>query len=314
MHSVGVLVLNGVVPFDLGVACDTFARVRVPNVDAPYRVRVCGERRRARGDLFDVRTAFGLDGLRDADTVVVPGVADPLAPVSPRVVAALREAASRGCRIASICSGAFVLAQAGLLDGLRATTHWLGAAELARRYPHVSVDANVLFIDNGQVLTSAGASAGLDLCLHMIRCDYGAAAAADAARLAVTPLVRDGGQAQFIAGEPPQRTSTLRALMEWLQRNLREPLTLDAIARQSAMSVRTLTRRFQEQTGTSPLQWLQTARVRRAQQLLETTSLSVEQIATEAGFGSASAFRERFARIVGTSPKRYRQAFRMQSD
>ncbi|AIO69932.1 helix-turn-helix domain protein [Burkholderia oklahomensis] len=206
-----------------------------------------------------------------------------------------------------------MLAEAGLLDGLRATTHWLGAAELARRYPSVSVDANVLFVDNGQVLTSAGASAALDLCLHMIRCDYGAAVAADAARLAVTPLVRDGGQAQFIAGEPPRRTSTLHALMEWLQCNLREPLTLDAIARQGAMSVRTLTRRFQEQAGTSPLQWLQTARVRRAQQLLETTALSVEQIATEAGFGSATAFRERFVRIVGTTPKRYRQAFRAQA-
>jgi transcriptional regulator GlxA family with amidase domain len=309
MHIVAVLALHDVVPFDLGVACDTFVRVRAPGVIVPYSVRVCGEQRRIHTGFFEIHTELGLEGLAGADTIIVPGVADPSAAVSPRVIAALHDAAARGCRIASICSGAFVLAAAGLLDGLRATTHWLGATELARRHPAVSVDATVLFVDNGQVLTSAGASAGLDLCLHMIRSDYGAAVAADAARLAVTPLARDGGQAQFIAYEAPVAASSLQALMQWLQKNLKQSLTLESMARKSAMSTRTLTRRFHEQTGTSPLQWLQTAGVRRAQQLLETTALSVEQIATEAGFGSATAFRERFGRIVGTTPQRYRNAF-----
>ncbi|MBR8329159.1 helix-turn-helix domain-containing protein, partial [Burkholderia cenocepacia] len=231
-----------------------------------------------------------------------------------RVLDALRTAAARGCRIASICSGAFVLAEAGLLDGLRATTHWLAAAELARRHPNVDVDPNVLFVDNGQILTSAGAAAGLDLCLHMIQADYGAAVAVDAARSAVAPRVREGGQAQFIAPEWPAGGDGLHDLMDWLHANLRQPLTLDAIARKASTSVRTLTRRFQEQTGTSPGQWLQTARVRHAQQLLEVTELSIEHVATEAGFGSVTAFRERFARIVGTSPQRYRQAFRARAD
>ncbi|MDR5665252.1 helix-turn-helix domain-containing protein [Burkholderia cenocepacia] len=313
MHTVAVLALPDVVPFDLGVACDTFARVRAPNVEPAYRVRVCSEQPRVGGDLFELRPPFRLDALADADTIMVPGTSVPLAPTSRRVLDALRAAAARGCRIASICSGAFVLAEAGLLDGLRATTHWLAAAELARRHPNVDVDPNVLFVDNGQILTSAGAAAGLDLCLHMIQADYGAAVAVDAARSAVAPRVREGGQAQFIAPEWPAGGDGLHDLMDWLHANLRQPLTLDAIARKASTSVRTLTRRFQEQ-GTSPGQWLQTARVRHAQQLLEVTELSIEHVATEAGFGSVTAFRERFARIVGTSPQRYRQAFRARAD
>lgn len=314
MHTVAVLALPDVVPFDLGVACDTFARVRAPNAAQAYRVRVCSEQPRVGGDLFELRPPFRLDALADADTIMVPGTSVPLAPTSRRVLDALRAAAARGRRIASICSGAFVLAEAGLLDGLRATTHWLAAAELARRYPNVDVDANVLFVDNGRILTSAGAAAGLDLCLHMIQADYGAAVAVDAARSAVAPRVREGGQAQFIAPEWPAGGDGLHDLMDWLHANLRQPLTLDAIARKASTSVRTLTRRFQEQTGTSPGQWLQTARVRHAQQLLEMTELSIEHVATEAGFGSVTAFRERFSRIVGTSPQRYRQAFRARAD
>ncbi|MBN3821218.1 AraC family transcriptional regulator, partial [Paraburkholderia sp. Se-20369] len=240
MHTVAVLALPDVVPFDLGLACDTFARVRAPGLTGAYRVRVCSEQPRVAGELFELRPAFRLDGLDDADTIVVPGTSTPLAPTSRRVLAALRAAAERGCRIASICSGAFVLAEAGLLDGLRATTHWLAAAELARRYPRVSVDPNVLFVDNGQVLTSAGAAAGLDLCLHMIQADYGAAVAVDAARCAVAPRVREGGQAQFISPERPAGADGLHDLIDWLHANLHRPLTLDAIARQASTSVRTL--------------------------------------------------------------------------
>lgn len=311
MHTVAVLVLDHVVPFDLGVACDTFARVRMEGVGQPYSVRVCAQQRRVRAGHFEIRTEFGLEGLADADTIVVPGSDPPPTRIAPCVAEALQQAAERGCRIASICSGAFVLAAAGLLDGMRATTHWLGAAELARHYPGVEVDPNVLFVDNGQILTSAGASAGLDLCLHMIRADYGAAVAADTARLAVAPLVREGGQAQYIAYDSPATAESLQALQLWLEKNLHQALTLDAIARAGAMSIRTLTRRFHKQTGMSPLRWVQTARVRRAQRLLETTALSVEQVATEAGFGSVTALRERFARVVGTTPQRYRHAFRI---
>jgi transcriptional regulator GlxA family with amidase domain len=207
--------------------------------------------------------------------------------------------------------GAFTLAATGLLDGLRATTHWRAAAALARRYPRVAVDPDVLFVDNGQFLTSAGAAAGLDLCLHLIRRDYGAAVAADAARTAVMPLERAGGQAQFIAHPPPiPDGATLEPLLRWLDQNAHRELTLGQIAAQARLSVRTLNRRFREQTGTTPLQWLHRARLRRAQCLLETTSLPVERIAGQVGFGSPTAFRDHFRRLVGTSPHAYRRAFR----
>ncbi len=200
--------------------------------------------------------------------------------VAQDVLAALRSAAASGTRIASICVGAFTLAATGLLDGLRATTHWAAAGELARRYPAVAVDANVLFVDNGQILTSAGAAAGLDLCLHMIRNDHGSAVAADAARIAVMPLERDGGQAQFIVREPPTPDgATLEPLLRWMEENAHRELTLADIAAQAMMSARTLNRRFREQTGTTPLHWLHRARLRQAQYLLETTSHSVERIA-----------------------------------
>lgn len=309
MHVVAALALHGVVPFDLAIPCEVFGRAVAPGDEAPYEVRVCGAARIVRSGRFDLRVPTGLDGLADADTVIVPGTEDIAAPVPAAVIAALQAAAGRGARIASICSGAFVLAASGLLDGLRATTHWLAARELAARYPRVRVDANVLFVDNGQILTSAGAAAGLDLCLHLVRRDLGAAAAADAARLAVMPLERAGGQAQFITHAPPSSAASLEPLLTWLAENVHRPLCLDEMARQAATSSRTLSRRFREQTGTTPLQWLRTARVRRAQSLLETTDLNIEQVATEAGFATATTFRDRFFRTVGLSPTAYRKAF-----
>jgi transcriptional regulator GlxA family with amidase domain len=311
MHTVAVLALSGVVPFDLSTPCEVFGRVRLAGDRAGYDVRVCGLEKEVPAGAFTLRPRWGLRTLAKADTVVIPGVADPLAPIPKAVVRAIRSAAARGCRIASICSGAFVLAATGLLDGRRATTHWLATDQLAQRYPHIAVDPNVLYVDNGQILTSAGAAAGLDLCLHLVRRDYGAAVAADAARIAVMPLERSGGQAQFITHQPPGGDGgSLEPSMRWIQAHLHQPLTLERLAGHAAMSTRTLSRRFAEQTGTTPLQWILQARVRRAQQLLETTGHSVEQIATEVGFGSAPAFRERFNRIVGTSPQRYRRAFR----
>ncbi len=209
-----------------------------------------------------------------------------------------------------MCVGAFTLAAAGLLDGLRATTHWAHAAELARRYPQVEVDPSVLFIDNGQVLTSAGIAAGLDVCLHLVRQDLGAQVAADTARRIVMPPQRDGGQAQFIAhADPADPDTSLQPVLDWMQANLHRPLTLDDIAAHGAMSVRSLNRRFRAEIGTTPLQWLLRARVHRAQELLETTGLSVDRVAEESGFGSATTLRYHFTRLTRTSPQAYRTTF-----
>lgn len=240
----------------------------------------------------------------------MPGC-DETGPPSPGVVAALREAARAGTRIASVCVGAFVLAEAGLLDGLRATTHWMATDELARRFPDVHVEPDVLYVDNGRILTSAGAAAGLDMCLHMIRRDLGSAVAAHTARMSVVPLEREGGQAQFIVHEypPVPRGSALEPLLEWIEDNLAGEITSAALAERSGMSERTFSRRFREQTGTTPLQWLLRARVRRAQYLLENSDHPIERIARQAGFGSPTAFRERFRRVVGTTPHSYRAAF-----
>jgi transcriptional regulator GlxA family with amidase domain len=281
----------------------------VPGAKAHYKVLVCGEAKTLRSHLFKIIAPYGLERVIKADTVVVPGIEDIDAPVSPRVIAALRAAAKRGARIASICSGAFVLAAAGLLEGRRATTHWLAASALANRYPAISVDPNVLFIDEGQILTSAGAAAGLDLCLHLLRKDLGAAAAADAARLAVMSLERHGGQAQFIKHAPPQSSASLASLLRWIDENLHRSITVDDMAGRAATSLRTFNRRFRQQTGTTPLQWLLTTRVRRAQSMLETTHESIERIATLAGFDSAPTFRDRFRRVVGLSPSEYRRSF-----
>ncbi|WNG41982.1 helix-turn-helix domain-containing protein [Archangium minus] len=311
MHVVAIVALDGVVPFDLSIPSEVFQRVRLPGGRAGYQVRVCGVTPEVNAGAFTIRTHSGLEELARADTIILPGTTDLSAPVPEKLLRAVRAAAASGARVASICSGAFLLAATGLLDGRRATTHWLATDELARRHPEIQVDPDVLYVDEGQFLTSAGAAAGLDLCLHMVRLDYGAAVAADAARLSVMPLERDGGQSQFILHPPPAPDgSSLEPLLRWLEENLHQPLTLEDIARHAALSVRTLNRRFREQLDTTPLQWLLRARVRRAQQLLETTGHSVEAIAERVGFGSATAFRDHFRRFVTTSPQAYRRAFR----
>jgi len=310
-HVVAVIALDGVNPFDLAIPCEVFGRARLADGHAPYRVRVCGVTRTVAAAAFRIQTDRDLRGLAGASTVVVPGIEDPTLPVPPALVRALRAAHAKGVRLASICSGAFVLAAAGLLDGRRATTNWLAAAELARRHPTVIVDPNVLYVDDGDILTSAGAAAGMDLCLHMVRRDHGAAVAAAGARLAVMPLERAGGQAQFIVHETPRADgASLAPLLQWLDVHHHEALTLPRIARHAAMSARSLSRRFREQTGTTPAQWLVRCRVQRAQQLLETGGASIEEIAGAVGFGSTATFRERFGRIVGTSPQAYRLTFR----
>jgi len=309
MHVVAIVAFDGVIPFDLATPCEVFGRTRLRDGAPGYDVRVCGVSREVNAGTFTIRTRHGLRGLAGADTVIVPGVADITQPIPRPLVSALVRAAGAGVRIASICSGAFVLAAAGLLDGKRATTHWLATEDLARRYPAITVDPNVLYIDSGRILTSAGAAAGLDLCLHMVRRDHGATVAAHAARASVMPLERDGGQAQFIVHAPAASDLSLRPLLDWIDRHLDDALTLDAMARRAAVSVRTLNRRFREQVGTTPLQWLLRARVRRAQVLLETTGHPLELIATRAGFGTAGTLREQFRKLAGTSPRAYRRAF-----
>ncbi|MFD3436497.1 GlxA family transcriptional regulator [Streptomyces sp. NPDC058685] len=312
MHTVAVLALDGVIAFDLSTPLEVFTRTRLPDGRTAYRVRVCAPAEEIDAGAFTLRAPCGLEALADADTIILPGCADPTVPVPEDVVEALRAAAARGTRIASVCTGAFVLASTGLLDGLRATTHWLAAEALARLHPRIEVDPDVLYVDNGQFLTSAGAAAGLDLCLHMIRRDHGSAVAADAARLSVMPLEREGGQAQFIVHQlPPSPDGTaLEPVLRWMEENARRELTVAEIAARAGMSPRTLNRRFREQTASTPLQWLHRARVRQAQYLLETTAHSVDRIAAQVGFGSPTAFRDRFKRQVGTSPHAYRRAFR----
>jgi transcriptional regulator GlxA family with amidase domain len=312
MHTIAVLALDGVIGFDLTTPLEVFGRTRLPDGRPPYRLRVCAPSAEVAAAEFAVRAPWGLEALDEADTIIVPGVTDPTLPLPAGVPERLRRAAGAGTRIASLCVGAFTLAEAGLLDGLRATTHWAAAGLLAARYPAVEVDPDVLYVDNGQILTSAGAAAGLDLCLHMIRCDHGSAVAADAARLSVMALEREGGQAQFIVSErpPTPRGSVLEPLLAWMEDNSGRDLTLEEIAAHAGMSTRTLNRRFREQTGTTPLQWLHRARIRRAQHLLETTTHPVDRIAAQVGFGSPTAFRDRFKRVAGTSPNAYRRAFR----
>ncbi|WP_159945048.1 MULTISPECIES: GlxA family transcriptional regulator [unclassified Nocardiopsis] len=311
MHTVAVLALDEVIPFDLGTPLEVFGRTVLADGPAAYRVRVCAPRPSVRAGVFGLNDLDGLDALAEADTVVVPGRSDLSLPVPEEAATALRAVVDRGGRVASICVGAFVLAEAGLLDGRRATTHWAVAELLAERYPRVRVDPNVLYVDTGRVLTSAGAAAGLDLCLHMVRADYGAAVAAEAARLSVVPLEREGGQAQFINRRPRvARDSPLAATLGWMEQNSREPLTLKDIAAHLGVSVRTLNRRFHDETGTTPITWLRHTRVRQARALLESTGHTAERIAREVGFTSPANFREAFKEVVGVSPAAYRRSFR----
>ena len=308
-HRVAVLAYDGVVLGDLATPLEIFGRVHDAEGSSCYDVRVCGVSEEVQSEHLRLRVPRKLSSVARADTVFVPGVDHLERTISPAIFRALKRASKRGARIASICTGAFVLARAGLLDGLRATTHWRAAEELARRYPQIKVDSDVLYVDNGKVLTSAGAAAGLDLCLYLVRRDYGAAVAAHTARAAVMPLERTGGQAQFIEFTVPETTGSMGPLMVWMERNLKEDLSLATIARHAKMSSRTLSRRFAGQVGLTPAQWVAKARVRRAQLLLETTPHSVEHIAAEAGFQSASVLREHFKSSVGVSPVAWRRSF-----
>ncbi|MEU9132456.1 helix-turn-helix domain-containing protein [Kitasatospora sp. NPDC048540] len=305
-HRVAVLALPGVLLLDLGIPVQAFG------TDPHYRVAVCADPSAGpvRSGGFTVAAPEGLEALRDADTVVVPGYEDPDAPLPAAALSAIRSAHAGGARLVSICTGAFALAAAGLLDGRPATTHWRDAAALQRRYPLVDVRPNQLYVDDGDILTSAGVTAGVDLCLHVIRRDYGAAAANARARALVAPPRRHGGQAQFIERlRPAGRSEELAPVRAWMLGNLARRQTVDELAHRAHMSRRTFIRRFQQETDTSPMAWLTAARLDWARELLETTTTPVEQVARLSGLGSPAAFRAAFRRHVGTSPAEYRATF-----
>ncbi|MFT3708667.1 MAG: helix-turn-helix domain-containing protein [Archangium sp.] len=304
-----MVLFDGVVLGDATIPCEIFGRARDTRGRSLYEVRFCSERRSVKSDYATVSSPWRLTSLNTADLIIVPGPSAILT-TPPSVLSALRRAARRGTRIASICTGAFLLAEAGLLSRRKATTHWKAAARLASLYPDVKVDPNVLFIDEGQILTSAGATAGFDLCLHLVRRDAGARVAATVARDAVLSLERAGGQAQFIEHADPEDPGALAPVLTWAEKHLSEIEGVAQLARRANTSVRSLSRHFRAQLGISPAKWLARARVTRSQQLLEKTGLALEGIAEAVGFSSAPVLRAQFRSIAGTSPSAWRRSFR----
>ncbi|MDL4814228.1 GlxA family transcriptional regulator [Actinomadura opuntiae] len=310
-HRVVALLNPPQSPFELACAAEVFGTVR-QDAPAPYTFRICAERA---GPLrttvgYTMLVDAGLEALQEADTVIIPGWQPAGAPAPPAVVEALRDAHQRGARVVAICTAAFVLAQAGLLDGRRATTHWRHTAQLAAAFPKVQVDPDVLYVDHGDVATSAGTGAGIDLCLHLVRSDHGAAYAAQIARNMVLPPHREGSQLQYAAQPAPSRPDeSLAPTLEWATTQLDARLTVDRLAERAGLSSRTLARRFTEQLGTSPGRWLLGQRLDAARVLLEQTDLPVEAIATRVGLASAVNLRRRFRDHLGTTPGAYRRTF-----
>lgn len=311
IRNVGVLIFDGASPFELGVACEAWGIDRsdmgLPVMD--FAVCSPGGRPVQSQAGFEIAVHHDLDRLEDADLVIVPAMAR-RAEVPDAVVEALRAAHDRGARLMSICSGAFVLGAAGLLDGRRCTTHWMHTAELAARFPAAQVVPEVLYVDDAPVLTSAGTAAGIDASLYLWRQEFGSAAANLVARRMVVPPQREGGQAQFIREPVPEcRSETLKPLLDWVSAHLAEPLDVASLARRAAMSPRTFARRFREETGTTPHAWITAQRLRRAEQLLEESDLPVERIAVDVGFGNAATLRHHFGHARGISPQQYRRRF-----
>ncbi|WP_067816658.1 helix-turn-helix domain-containing protein [Actinomadura kijaniata] len=313
-HTVSVLAFDGMAPFELGSVVEVFGLPR-PELDVPwYDLRVCSRERgpmRAVGG-FTMATEHGLDVFAAADTVMVVAVPDVRGEVHPEVVAALRAAHARGARVVSICSGAFALAAAGLLDGREATTHWRYAGLLQRRHPRIRVTPDVLYVDGDDVLTGAGSAAGLDLCLHLVRRDHGARVANAVARRLVIPPHREGGQAQFVeaAVTAPEVDDAVARAIGWALEHLAEPITVADLARVACLAPRTFIRHFNRQTGTSPLRWVITQRVMASLPLLEGTAVPVEEVGAAVGFESPVTFRHHFTKLMRTSPSAYRRTFR----
>jgi transcriptional regulator GlxA family with amidase domain len=309
VHRIAVLALDQVVAFDLAIPAQVFGH---PDERDRYELTVCAARPGpvATSNGFDVVASRGLDAVREADTVVVPGMEEPAAERPEAVLEAVRAADARGARLVSICTGAFALAAAGVLDGRRVATHWRHAAELQALHPGLEVDPQVLYVDDGRVLTSAGVAAGIDLCLHVVARDHGADRANAIARRMVMAPHRGGGQAQFVERPLPPDDGGLVATRAWMLEHLDRSLTVSEMARHALLSERSFARHFRAETGTSPLRWLHEQRVLHARRLLEESDLPVEDIATSCGFGTATTLREHFARAVRSTPTAYRRAFR----
>jgi transcriptional regulator GlxA family with amidase domain len=314
LRSVAVPLLHGVAPFELGVVCEVFGVDRsaqgLPTYDFSLVAAEPGPIRTSVG--FSIDVSHDLSALDDADLLVVPAssVRDDHGHVEP-LLAALRRAVDRGARVMSVCSGAFVLGAAGLLDGRRCTTHWIYTDELQRRYPLAKVNPDVLYVDDGAVLTSAGTAAGIDLCLHVVREAQGAAVANAIARRMVVPPHRDGGQAQFVETPlPALGTDTLEDVLTWMAAHLDEDMDVDSLAARAHMSSRTFARRFRAETGTTPHRWITAQRILLAQRLLEESSDTIDLVAERTGFGTAAGLRHHFLRMRGTTPHAYRRTFR----
>ncbi|MFG3200865.1 GlxA family transcriptional regulator [Streptomyces sp. NPDC048192] len=309
LRRVAVLVLEGAKPLDVGIPAQVFTT----RASMPYEVRVCGAAPGlvTGGDGLSYHVAHGLDALAWADIAFIPGYRFPdREDPPPPVVEALLAAHARGTRLAAISTGAFALAATGLLDGRRATTHWHYSRALAAKHPLIRVDEDVLFVDEGSVLTSAGAASGIDLCLHILRKDLGVAVSNHAARRLVAAPYRSGGQAQYVPRSVPEPIGErFAATREWALHHLGEPLTLTVLARHAAVSPRTLSRRFVEDTGYTPMQWVMRARIDLARELLERSERSIEQIAADVGLGTGTNLRTHFQRILGTTPSEYRRTF-----
>lgn len=311
-HVVTTVLLEGASPFEFAVAEEVFG-MRRPEIGTDlYEHRLAANGRRVRSSSgWSLELEHGLEALRDADTIILPAAPRDRA-TPPAVLQAILAAHAAGARLVSFCSGAFVLAETGVLDGRPATTHWLYVEELQRRHPTIAVDGDVLYVDDGDVLTSAGTAAAIDLSLHLVRLDHGADIANQIARRMVVPPHRDGGQAQFAAAPVPRTVDDdpLGPVLEWMIEHLDEQLSVAQLAGLAAMSPRTFARRFRDVTGTTPLRWLQHQRVARAQELLEVTDLGIDAIATRVGLGTATNLREHFRRVTRTTPGTYRQRFR----
>jgi transcriptional regulator GlxA family with amidase domain len=317
LRNVAVVVVHGFLPFEFGTICEVFGVDRSDDGLPSYEFAVvAGEPAplRAHND-FTIQPRHGLERLEEADLIALPAVGDGRLDAVPQfpadLLAALRRAVDRGARVLSVCSGAFLLGEAGLLDGCRCTTHWRHADELARRYPAAKVDPDVLYVDDDPVITSAGTAAGIDACLYLVRKEQGSRVANGIARRMVVPPHRDGGQAQFV-DQPvaPSCDGTLRELLEWLRAHLDQPLSVRQLAARASMSERTFARRFVQDTGTTPQRWLIGQRILLAQQLLEESDETVDAIADRAGFGNATALRHHFRTWRGTTPNAYRRLFR----
>ncbi|HEV8562461.1 MAG TPA: helix-turn-helix domain-containing protein [Actinophytocola sp.] len=312
LKTVAAVLIEGVAPFEFGTLCEVFGIDRREDGVPPVEFRVCGERpglplRTSVGAQFIPE--LGLDALAGADLVAVPAayIRDEYPPA---VLEALRAAAARGSTLLSVCSGAFILGAAGVLDGRRCTTHWRHAEEFAARFPEALLDPDVLFVDDGDVITSAGTAAGIDACLHLVRREQGAAPAAAIARRMVVPPQREGGQRQYVELPIPECTGdSLSPVLTWMLDNIAVEHTVSALARRAKLSERTFARRFVAETGTTPHRWLSMQRVLLARQLLEETTLGIDEVAERSGFGSAALLRHHFHRVVGVAPKDYRRTF-----